>query len=137
MAYTSTVTVQRVSSDGDYLVTIEESDVGTTSEVEVFSDPNTGLQIPSCGRILRYTSVLTNAGASGAGATVDPIVGSSTNPAGINVILENGTAAATVDVTPEPATYYQANKFFIRAKPDAGSSNIVSTRILIRATFGR
>tara|TARA_R100000654_G_scaffold73709_1_gene106859 strand:- start:13706 stop:14119 length:414 start_codon:yes stop_codon:yes gene_type:complete len=137
MAYTSTVTVQKVSSDADYLVTIEETDVGTSSEVEVFSDPTTGVQIPSAGRILRYTSVLTNPGATGAGATVDPIVGSATNPSGINVILENGTAAEIVDVTPEPATYYRASKFFIRAKPDAGSSNNVSTRILIRATFGR
>lgn len=126
MAYSSTVTVTKISSDTDYLVTIEETDAAATSEFEING-------LPYGGRILRYTSVLT----SGTGTTVDPIVGFATNPSGINVILENGTAAATIDVTPEPATYYAADKFFVRSKVDAGTDNAISTRILIRGTFGR
>jgi hypothetical protein len=126
MAYSATVTVKKVSSDTDFLVTIEETDATGTSEFEI-------TDLPSTGRILRYTSVLT----SGTGTTVDPIVGFATNPSGINVILENGTPAATIDVTPEPATYYVANKFFVRSKVDAGTNNSISTRILVRGTFGR
>ena len=126
MAYSATVTVKKVSSDTDFLVTIEETDATGTSEFEI-------TDLPSTGRILRYTSVLT----SGTGTTVDPIVGFATNPSGINVILENGTPAATIDETPEPATYYVANKFFVRSKVDAGTNNSISTRILVRGTFGR
>jgi hypothetical protein len=126
MAYSATVTVKKVSSDTDFLVTIEETDATGTSEFEI-------TDLPSTGRILRYTSVLT----SGTGTTVDPIVGFATNPSGINVILENGTPAATIDVTPDPATYYVANKFFVRSKVDAGTNNSISTRILVRGTFGR
>ncbi len=126
MAYSKTITTSRVNSDGDYLVEITETDAEATSEFEI-------VDLPSSGRILRYTAVLE----AGAGTTVDPIVGSATNPAGITVILENGTAAATVDVTPEPPTYYFSESLFVRNKVDAGTNNTISTRILLRATFTR
>ena len=63
MAYSATVTVTKVNSDTDYLVTIEETDAAAASEFEIEG-------LPYNGRILRYTSVLT----SGTGTTVDPIV---------------------------------------------------------------
>lgn len=126
MAYSATVTVTKVSSDTEFLVTVEETDAAATSEFEIEG-------LPYGGRILRYTSVLT----SGTGTTIDPIVGFATNPSGINVILENGTPDATIDVTPDPATYYVGKKFFVRSKVDAGTNNSISTRILIRGTFGR
>lgn len=126
MAYSATVTVTKVNSDTDYLVTIEETDAAAASEFEIKG-------LPYNGRILRYTSVLT----SGTGTTVDPIVGYATNPSGINVILENDAPAATIDVTPDPATYYVASTMFVRSKVDAGTDNAISTRILVRGTFGR
>ena len=126
MAYSATVTVTKVNSDTDFLVTVEETDAAATSEFEIDG-------LPFNGRILRYTCVLT----SGTGTTVDPIVGFATNPSGINVIIENDTAAATIDVTPDPGTYYVASKMFVRSKVDAGTNNAISTRILVRGTFGR
>ena len=45
------------------------------------------------GRILRQGCVKT----AGSGSTVDPIIGTATNPSGAAVVMESGTPAAAVD----------------------------------------
>jgi hypothetical protein len=65
---------------------------------------------------------------SGAGATINPILGTVPNPAPTpNVVVENLTPAATVD-TQGIATYVApARIFFHRSRPDAGADNVIQT----------
>jgi len=65
---------------------------------------------------------------SGTASTVDPIVGIATNPAGFNVVIENGTAAATIDNSYAGGiTFSSSGSLFQRSKPDAGSDNAITT----------
>lgn len=129
MAYAKTVTVRKYS-DSDFEILIDETDCGTTSEAEI-SDA----RLPRQFRIYRQTTVL----ASGSGSTIDPILGRITNPAGIDVLCENGTAAAAVDnvaVTPIPCyTADPDGKLYHRSRPDSGTNNVVHSAYLIRADW--
>ena len=117
MAYAASVTVTR--RGGEILVTISETEAASTSEASI----DLGVQKF---RVFRQICQLT----SGTGTTVDPILGNATNPSGINVILENDTAAATADnsVTGGVTGYVSNGTLYHRSQVDAGTDNDVSTQ---------
>jgi hypothetical protein len=112
------MSVQISRKGSEIVVAVTETSVGAATEVEI----PIGI---ARGRILRMTCVLT----SGTGTTVDPIVGISTNPSGVDVVIENGTAAATVDSSYAGGgiTFSSSGSLFQRSKPDAGSDNAITT----------
>ena len=116
MAYAASVTVTR--RGGEILVTISETEAASTSEASI----DLGVQKF---RVHRQICQLT----SGTGTTVDPILGNATNPSGINVILENDTAAATADnsITGGVTGYVSNGTLYHRSQVDAGTDNSVST----------
>ena len=123
MAYSGTPSITRLGADR-YVVTISETEAGAATEATIAG-------LPRYGRILRCKANLD----SGSGSTIDPILGTASNPSGVNVVLENGTAAATVDLAPDPgATYYSAaGALYYRSVCDSGSDNAVSVEIHIAA----
>jgi hypothetical protein len=109
--------VQVTRKGSEIVAVVTETGAGAASETEI------PLGIAR-GRILRMTTVLT----SGTASTVDPIVGIATNPAGFNVVIENGTAAATIDNSYAGGiTFSSSGSLFQRSKPDAGSDNAITT----------
>tara|TARA_R100000808_G_C2151091_1_gene160033 strand:- start:3669 stop:4037 length:369 start_codon:yes stop_codon:yes gene_type:complete len=86
------------------------------------------------GRVLRQTCVKT----SGSGSTVDPILTRTSGGTGVNVVMENGTAAATVDnqVTGGVPFYSSTGKLYHKSSPDTGSDNAISAEYLISVGWG-
>jgi len=125
MAYANTVTVTRTSRE--VVVTVTETECEATSE----ADPiDLGF---SRGRILRQTCVKT----SGAGATVDPIIGTTTNPSGAAVVLENDTAAATVDNQVAGGATFNGSILYHRSNPASGTDNAITTVYHILIGWGQ
>ena len=110
----------------EIVVEITETSVGASTEVAIPVNITRG-------RIVRQICVLT----SGSGSTVDPIIGIATNPAGVNVVIENGTGAATVDNQYAGGiTFSATGTLYHRSKPDSGSDNAVSTTYHIVVGWG-
>tara|TARA_R110000851_G_scaffold84037_2_gene183496 strand:+ start:11424 stop:11801 length:378 start_codon:yes stop_codon:yes gene_type:complete len=124
MAYAKTVTRTKVSdSNVDFVYDITETD--STSGGDEFTIDLT----VTTGRILRY-KVFASAG------TVDPVVGVVTSASNNDIVLENGTAAISIDLEPSPVTFYSSGKtLFINNKASTGGLTI-KTRIFIRETWG-
>jgi len=128
MALTATLTAKTSSRGGArFVVSIAGASVAATTEVEI-----TGL--PVYGRIMLLRESLV----SGTGTTIDPVLGTATNPA-TSVLLENDTAAAAVVLQPAggPVPYYAAGgSLFYRPVPDAGADNVTAAEILILEGWG-
>lgn len=124
MAYAGTPTVTRKGND--YIVTISETEAGAATEATI-----TGL--PRKGRVMRYKVDLT----AGSGATVDPVLGTATNPAGSTIVVQNDTAADPVDLQDVAGyRYYSATgTLYHRSVLNAGSDNSVTVQILISADW--
>jgi hypothetical protein len=86
MAFTTTV----VRRGNVFRCIIVETLIRDTSEATITGV--NGLKA-SIGRIFRQAGVLI----VGTGTTIDPILGRTTNPTGLAVIVENGTPAGTID----------------------------------------
>jgi len=86
------------------------------------------------GRVLRQMCVKT----SGSASTVDPILARTSGGTGVNVVMENGTAAATVDnqVTGGVPFYSSTGKLYHKSSPDTGSDNAISAEYLIVVGWG-
>ena len=86
------------------------------------------------GRVLRQMCVKT----SGSASTVDPILARTSGGTGVNVVVENGTAAATVDnqVTGGVPFYSGTGKLYHKSSPDTGSDNAISGEYLILVGWG-
>jgi len=134
MAYAATVTTARAQS-GEYIITVAETGAGAATEWDVLgvgaTVTGTGAKLPPSFRIIRCKCIL----GAGAGATVDPIIGSTANPSGVAVILQNGTAAATIDLQPigGAVAVVPGLNIFGRSICDAGADNDVSWEIIIAA----
>lgn len=114
MAYNSVVTVNNLGA-GRWLVQINETEAGAATEAVI-----TGL--PSRLKLLKQVTSLV----SGTATTVDPILGTATNPSGINVIASNETAAADVNNVAAPAIpFYASTSMHHRSVCDAGADNVV------------
>ena len=127
MAYSATVQVNPIGS-GDFEVLITENDAEATSEATI---PG----LPIKGRVWSMAAQLV----SGAGTTIDPVLGHLTNPAasGMTKLLENDTAAAGVhNVAIGPVPYYDADGvLFHRSGVDSGTDNVIQTRYLISSSW--
>tara|TARA_Y100001938_G_C7927588_1_gene347695 strand:- start:217 stop:585 length:369 start_codon:yes stop_codon:yes gene_type:complete len=86
------------------------------------------------GRVLRQMCVKT----SGSASTVDPILARTSGGTGVNVVMENGTAAATIDnqVTGGVPFYSSTGKLYHKSSPDTGSDNAISAEYLIVVGWG-
>lgn len=124
MAYAASVTVVR--SGTDVVVTISETECAAASEATI----NLGVQHF---RIHRQLVALT----AGTGTTIDPVIGTDSNPAGNSLLLANGDPAAAVDnsLTGGVACYDPNGTLFHRSQPSAGTDNAVSTTYLITCGF--
>ena len=131
MAYAATVTTTKIApgTSGhlyDYVVDIAETGATATDEAVITN-------LPVRGRIIRQICIHT----AGTAATVDPVLGAATNPAtsGKDLILENSTAAATVDNLPSPAVpYYSSTGTLYHRSVSNGAStdNSHTVRYMIR-----
>lgn len=126
MAYAATVTVTRVGSA--VKVTIAETECAATSEATIALGFKTG-------RLLRQIAVLT----SGSGSTIDPIIGTATNPATATgtAVAVNDTAAAAVDnLQPVGVPFMVSDgKLYHRSVPNSGTNNVISTTYYISTGF--
>lgn len=124
MSYSNVITVDNLGS-GDYAVTITETDAVAGSEAVI-----TGLPVKAS--LLKQICVVTG----GAGTTVDPIIGSQTNPSGPNIIAENDTAAGAVNSIAAPAIPFATvtGTLYHRSNVDAGPSTVIS-RYLFRGSW--
>lgn len=124
MAYASTVTVSemQVSSYAGWRVTITETEAAASSEVEiVLADYG----LPSFGRVITQMSNLT----AGTGTTVDPILGSATNPSTAIWRVENDTAAVRVHNVPATGIAYgdEITSLFHRSNVNAAADNSITS----------
>ena len=122
MAYGFTANLTPIGGS-DYLLTVTESEAATGSEWTVVG-------VPIKGRILRQVCVLS----SGTGTTVDPVLTRTSAGTGQNVVVENDTAAATVDTVSDPGIpYYDTDgTLFGKSTVDAGTDNTIVSEYLIR-----
>lgn len=122
MAYGFTATLSPIGGS-DYLLTVSETDAGAADEWSIVG-------VPLKGRIIRQTCVLT----AGTGTTVDPKLARVSGGSGADIIVENDTAAATVDTVSDPGIpYYDSDgTFYGMSVVDAGADNSVTTEYLIR-----
>lgn len=128
MAYSYDITITPIGS-GDYLVQIDELEAGAATEATI---PG----LPPKGRVRAQIAQLI----SGTGTTIDPVLGTTTDPAAssLTTIVSNGTAAAGVNNLASPAvTYYDADgQLFHRSVCDAGADNTVTSVYLISSGWG-
>lgn len=132
MAYAASISVQTLQYGGDekglFVVTINETDATNTSECS--------FEAPKTFRLLRQTCKLT----AGSGSTIDPVVGTVTDPgaaaSSAELVYANGAAAARVnnDVNSGQgaAFYAPGGKLYHRSVPDSGTNNSVTTIYLIQ-----
>mgnify|MGYP003319468350 CR=1 FL=1 len=122
MAYGFTANLTPIGGS-DYLLTVTETEAATASEWNVVG-------VPLKGRILRQMCVLS----SGTGTTVDPVLARTSGGTGQNVVVENDTAAATVDTVSDPGIpYYDTDgTFYGKSGVDAGTDNTIVSEYLIR-----
>ena len=125
MAYSSTVVISNLGK-GRLSVTITETEAAATSEAVI-----TG--IPITAALLKQVCVLT----SGTGATVDPILGATTNPSGASIIVENETAAAVINNMASPAIPFATTTgtIYHRSKVNAGTDNSIISRYLFKSDW--
>ncbi len=125
MAYSSTVVISNLGK-GRLSVTITETEAAATSEAVI-----TG--IPITASLLKQVCVLT----SGTGATVDPILGATTNPSGAAIIVENSDAAAVINNLASPAIPFATTTgtIYHRSKVNAGTDNSIISRYLFKSDW--
>ena len=85
-------------------------------------------------RVMRQICQLT----AGSGSTVDPILARTSGGTGINILVENATAASTVDnsVTGGVCCFSSDGVIYHKSVPNSGSDNAVSTEYAILVGWG-
>lgn len=125
MGYSSSVTVDNLGA-GRYRVVIAELEAGAATEATISG-------IPTEARLLKQVCSLV----SGTGATVDPIIGTATNPSGVDVVAENETAAANINNIAAPPNPFSSvtGTLYHRSQCDAGSDNTVQSVYLFESNW--
>lgn len=133
MAYASTVTIVPTITAGNAAIVlrpgtwirvrIAETECANSSEATI---PLLG---PFFGRIHAQRCDKT----AGAGATVDPILGTATAPSGVEIVAENGTPADPVNNAPVGGVpFYTADgNLYHRSQPASGTDNTITTEYII------
>lgn len=115
MAYSADVSIKSLGSA--HVVTITESECASTSEAEIplgFSK----------GRVWRQASALS----AGTAATVNPVLGNATAPAGNSIVVANVDADDPVGNIISGGMPFDCNgTLFHRSQPNAGADNDVET----------
>jgi len=133
MAYASTVTKTKINNV-DYVYDITETMGSTTAG----TGTDFSIDVTTSGRILRYTC-------SASAGTVDPCVSVSDNPydasggvrQDVNLVLENATAAAVVDLQPSGyVLFHSTDKKLYINNVCSNTGATVTTRIFVRDTWG-
>tara|TARA_R110000851_G_C12786724_1_gene535934 strand:- start:196 stop:558 length:363 start_codon:yes stop_codon:yes gene_type:complete len=109
----------QVSRKGQEItVVISQTSVATATEIEI------PLGITR-GRLLRIIADKT----AGDASNIDPVIGIATNPAGSNIVFEQGTGAVTIDnqIVGGATFSTSSGSLFYRPKPDSGTNNAVTT----------
>lgn len=116
MAYAAVVTVTRRGSE--ILVTVAETEAATGSEATIT------IAVEKF-RVHRQLCQLD----SGTGTTIDPILARSSGGTGIDIVLQNDAAAASVDnsITAGAASYVSGGVLYHKSVVDAGTDNAVTT----------
>jgi|TARA_R110001583_G_scaffold57046_8_gene171541 hypothetical protein len=123
MAYSGTVT--KSYQHGLYEFKLVETEAATASETAI-----TG--VPDFGVVIRQVCQLT----AGSGSTVDPVLGTVTNPAGATLVVANGTAAAICDNLQAGGVPYKtvtANTLYHRSVVSGSTDNAITTIYYIQA----
>jgi len=112
---------------GRYIITIQENECGVASEATVTN-------VPDAARLLKQVTHLQ----SGTATTVDPVIGFTTNPAGLSVLAQNDVAAASVNNISDPPNPFNCTTgiLYHRSNPDAGADNVIFTRYLLLSDWG-
>ena len=122
MAYTGAMTLDNLG-DGDYQINVVETDVAV-------GDEPAGLTVP----FHKYTLLrIVSEKSAGAAATLQPVVGRTTDPA--TAVEAVTTAAAVVDEQPVRPTKCRTGadgKIYWRTRPDAGADNAVTSFMRVR-----
>lgn len=125
MAYNATVTLTH-HGGRDYSIVINETEAGAATEATI-----TGLPIK--GRVVSQIAQLV----SGTGTTIDPILGTATDPSSNanSIVVENDTAAAAISNLASPEVPYITTNgtLYHRSVCDAGADNTVQTTYLLKA----
>lgn len=122
MAYASTITVEQAGT-GLYVVTISETDAAAASETEIDLAAE---GLPPIGAIVARRCAVE----SGAGSTVQPVLGDATDPENAAAwLFSTDTAANPVHQQPAaPITYGTGvSSLFHRSKVDSGTNNTITT----------
>ena len=133
MAYASTVTKTKIT-EVDFVYDITETMGGVTAHTTT----DFSIDVPTSGRILRYIC-------SASAGTVDPVIATGADPydsttgvrEDVNLVLENATAAAVVDLQPQGYVLYHASgqKLYIN-NVCSNTGATVTTKIFLRNTWG-
>lgn len=113
----------------DWIIDIAET---ATSNGETRTlTPESNQRFPRAGRVMRLSSGFT----SGTGTTLQPIISSSSTDFETGYVVFETSAEAAPDEQPQGGARYgfTGNSLYYRSNPDAGSDNIIFTRILIKA----
>jgi len=113
MAYASVVSVNNLGA-GRWVVQIDETDAGAATEATISG-------LPARLKLLKQITSLI----SGTGTTVDPILGTATNPSGPTVVVANDTPSADVNSVASPAIPLYGTTLYHRSVCDAGADNVV------------
>lgn len=120
MAYAASVSI---AFDGvNAVVTVSETEAASASEATI--------QLPFfAGRIVKVISHLT----AGTGTTVNPVIGTATNPAGseadtvLSIAPASAAAAINAVTDPPPPFLTSDGQLYHRARVDAAADNSIST----------
>ena len=124
MSYAAVVDVEQVG-DNEWEIGITETDCNSSSVATITN-------LPIVGTVLRQMCILQG----GVATTVNPILGRNNPPSGDGVVVENETAAATIDT--EGTAVYAVDgaasaTLFHQSRPNAGNANTVRTIYRIRS----
>jgi len=126
MSYASTVTVYRGQQVGTFILQIDDTGAGATSEKQLDLQ---SLGIPNMGRIVQQTASLR----SGSGATIAPqlaYVASATHDT--DIVCQSTAAAEISNLAAVPIPFQAQGYLYHRPTPNAGTDNAVRTVYVVQ-----
>lgn len=113
-------------------ITISATDVAAASEVTItWANEDAARWLASASRLYLYE--LRAALTGGTGTTIATVLGTTTNPTGLNVIASYSAGAINSDASllTSPPSFAPGSALYLRPTPDAGTDNAVSVQLLV------